>query len=908
MATALAAVAVALVCAVALADSPGRTEREGDGKARSASHWAYRPLRRVALPEASPSGFERWARTPIDRFLLARLAERELHPSPPAERRLLLRRLSIDLIGMPPTPGELDEFLADEAPDAFERVVDRLLASPHFGERWARHWMDVVHFAESHGHDQDRPREHAWPYRDYLIESFNADTPYGRFVEEQIAGDALYPGEPRAIVATGFIAAGPWDESSLRDIRPDSIDREIGHYLDRDDMVTTAMSTFVSTTAHCARCHDHKFDPVSQAEYYSLQAVFAGVDKANRTYDPDPRIAARRRSLEARLEEVRAQREAGDPALLDPELQAEAVTWEEGLGGRATPWRVLEIVESSSENGATLTALEDGSLLSGGERPEKDTYTVVARTDLPRITGIRLEVLTDDSLPHRGPGRQDNGNLHLSELLVALARPDAAPEPIALRDPRADFDQGGWTIAHAIDGDPATAWGIYPEVGKPHRAVFTLVEPIGDAAGVTLRLELRQLHGGGHLIGRPRLAVTSTEPPFDVAGLPDGITTILATPRGERDERQRIELIAFCLEQRLRRDLDSLPPPQLVYCGTNRFEADGTFVPVATPRPVHLLARGDISEPGPLARPQAPGLVPGLPGAFDLGESDSENEGARRAALGRWLSHPDNVLTWRSIANRLWHHHFGRGIVDTPNDFGRMGGEPTHPELLDRLALELLGNGGSLKALHRLIVTSAAYRQSSRHDARHAALDADNRFLWRMNRRRLDAETVRDAVLRIAGTLDTTMGGPSVKQFIQTKGIHVTPNVDYVNFDVDDPAHHRRSVYRFIFRTLPDPFMESLDCPDASQWTPRRNESVTALQALSLLNDKVIVRQSEHIAARISRTVAEPEAQVEQLFRLVLGRRPRDDEAAMVTTYTREHGLANACRFLLNTNEFIFVD
>jgi hypothetical protein len=298
--------------------------------------------------------------------------------------------------------------------------------------------------------------------------------------------------------------------------------------------------------------------------------------------------------------------------------------------------------------------------------------------------------------------------------------------------------------------------------------------------------------------------------------------------------------------------------------------------------------------------------VPGLDSRWEL--SDPQNEGARRAALARWLTDPRNGLAWRSIANRVWQYHFGQGLVDTPNDFGRMGTPPSHPALLDWLAVTLRENGGSLKALHRLIVTSAVYRQSTQHDEHYAAIDADNRFLWRMNRRPLDGEALHDALLVFSGQLDSRMGGPSARQFIQTPGIHVTPNVDYVNFDVNDPALCRRSVYRFVFRTLPDPLMDSLDCPDGSQLTPVRNESVTPLQALSLLNDKFVVRQSELIAARIAAAATNRDQQIEQAYRIILARSPTPVELQAVSTYTQKHGLANACRVLLNSNEFVFVE
>ncbi len=641
--------------------------------------WSLKSIRKPAPPPVPPTQDASWVRTPIDRFILAKLNEKGLRPSPPADRRALLRRVTFDLIGLPPTLDETKAFLADPAADAYEKAVDRLLASPQYGERWARHWMDVVHYAETHGHDQDRPRPNAWPYRDYLIRALNEDRPYARFVQEQIAGDVLFPDDPQGIVATGLLATGPWDESSLQSIMDDTVDKRIAQYLDRDDMLSTVLSTFVSTTVHCARCHDHKFDPITQKDYYALQAVFAGVDKADRPFDADVRVARRRRELLA------------EKALLQ-----------------------------------------------------------------------------------------------------------------AVRNP---------------------------------------------------------------------------------AGLPLG---------------------RYMLEQQVDKQLAALPPPSLVYAAANDFKPDGNFRPAKTPRPIHVLYRGDISKPREEAAPGALGCLPELQHHFRL--SDPKIEGNRRAALARWITDPKNVLTWRSIVNRVWHYHFGRGIVATPNDLGRMGALPTHPKLLDWLAADFQESGGSLKQLHRLIVTSAVYRQASRHQPSYAAIDADNHYLWRMNRMRLDAESVRDAVLRVTGKLDLRMGGPSVKQFIQTPGIHVTPNVDYLNFDVDRPENYRRSVYRFVFRTLPDPFLDTLDCPDSSQLTPARNTSVSPLQALAMLNNRFMVRQSEHLAKRAAQAGKDLPTQIRSVYLLALGREPTAKEARALAEYAGRHGLANACRIVLNSNEFMFVE
>jgi hypothetical protein len=865
--------------------------------------WAYRPLVKPVPPAAGlPAG---WARNPVDTFILAKLREKGLRPSPEADRRTLIRRVYFDLIGLPPAPEAIDAFLADPSPDAYERVVDRLLASPHYGERWARHWMDVIHFAETHGNDQDVPRENAWPYRDYLIRGLNEDKPYGRFIREQIAGDVLFPDDPQATVALGFLAAGPWDESTLRDIREDTLDRKVGQYLDRDDMVGTVCLAFLSTTAQCARCHDHKFDPIPQKEYYGLQAVFAGVDRADRPYDPDPAVRTRRLALLKRKAELQGGPAAVARLLKEPAVAAEVAAWERARGGMGDAWQVLDPAVFRSTGGASPVKLPDHSVRFGGPRPERDTYHFEAVSPLPAVTALRLEVLTDPSLPHKGPGRQDNGNLHLSEIRIEAA-PAAGPagrRAVAVARALADFNQAGWEVDRAIDGKRETAWGIYPAVGQSHTAVFLFKEPVRFPGGTRLFITLEQQHGGGHLIGRPRLSATGAAP-ASLVPLPPAVAQILAKSAARRTEAEKGELVLHVLRDKVEAGLAALPPAQMVYAAASDFTPQGSFRPAAGCRPVHVLRRGDIRNPRGPAVPGALSLIPGLESSFRL--ADPAKEGQRRAALARWVSDPRNPLTWRSIANRLWHYHFGRGLVATPSDFGHMGARPSHPELLDWLAATLLENGGSLKKLHRLIVTSAAYRQSSAHRADCAKIDGDNRYLWRMNRARLDAEEVRDAVLQVSGRLDPLMGGPSVRQFKQSPGIHRTPKVDYLAFDPDSPGGNRRSVYRFLFRTLPDPFMDALDCPDASQFTAVRADSVTVLQALAMLNDQFMVRMSEHFAERVAAAVP-VEGQVRQAYLLALGREPTAHETAALAGYARRHGMANACRLLLNCNEFLFV-
>ncbi len=870
--------------------------------------WSIRPLVRPPAPVVLDG------ENVIDAFIRDRLNAVGLSPSPPASREVLLRRVYFDLIGLPPNPDECESFMTDSGPLAYERLVDRLLASPRYGERWARYWMDAAHFAETHGHDQDRIRENAWPYRDYLIDAFNHDTPYGQFVCEQLAADAIPQGVTSKIAALGFLAAGPWDESTLRDIREDTLDRQIGRYIDRDDMLTNVMTNFTSLTVHCARCHDHKFDPISQSDYYSLQAVFAGVERANRSFDFDPSIEQRRQKLRNRIKQLDTLDSSFVEELLGPESQQALVDWELSNKAGRVDWLLFQPTTVTAINGSELTYQHDGSYLASGERPERDTYELSGVANLSAITGIRLELLTDKALPFQGPGRQDNGNLHLSEFEIDFGGDNHVQVSRAL----SDFDQDGWGVQRAVDGKTETAWGIYPQVGKSHEAIFEFANAIPIRSNTPISIRLKQLHGGGHLIGRFRVSVTSDQLPLSPSVLPTNIEAILATDIQSRSKEQRIELAVHFERERLSRELDALPKPSLVYAAAADFEPDGSLVPPTGPRPIHRLERGDIRSPKELAIPGALTCISALPARFQVDSMSPES--ARRAALAKWLVHKDNPLIWRSIVNRIWQHHFGRGIVDTANDFGKLGSQPTHPELLDWLATDFRDSGQSIKKLHRSILLSNTYRQSSRttevnlqgnaerRDDDSVRVDSDNRLLWRMNRTRLDAECIRDAMLSISGQLDSRMGGPSDRQFDLKPGRHVTPVVDYGLFDLDSSAARRRSVYRFLFRTLPDPFMEALDCPAGDQIVSVRANSVTVQQALALWNDSFVLRMSEIWADKLQLQKGDSSQHVTKAIVEAFCRNPQQPELDRFIRYAEKHGLANLCRLLLNTNEFIFVD
>ena len=874
-------------------------------------HWSLTPLVKPVLPHG--------ATHPVDAFIFKKLAEKNLAPSPEADRRTLIRRVSYDLTGLPPTQGDVTAFVADRDALAYEKLVAQLLASPRHGEHWARHWLDVAHYADTHGNDHDYARPNAWPYRDYVIRAFNEDKAYARFVQEQVAGDALFPTDPQATVALGFLAAGPWDETLMVGVREDTVDHRLAQVLDRDDMVTTVMSTFQGLTVHCARCHNHKFDPIPQRGYYALQAVFAGVDRADRPYDADVATHARRRDLLARKAAI-ARRDSALLTSLDaPEMWQKVASITERQARRSEAWQPLDVVSVTSATGAetSFARQADGSWFVSGARPDKDTFIVTAQTKAKDIRALRLEALPDERLPGKGPGRYDPaGNFHLTEFRVDT-QPGGGETAGAVRvefaRATADHSDRGDVIANAIDGRADTHWSIHPRYGEAHEAVFEFKAPLSHDAGTTFIVRMEHNGTAAHQLGRFRLSFCTGALPADQREpLAATVTDLLRKPEVQRTPEERRELSLQVLSAEVDRELAALPAPQMVYAATRDFPASGSHKPAPVPRPIHLLTRGELSKPAELIGPGALACVPGLEATLSI--ADLNEESARRAALARWLTDDRNVLLWRSIVNRVWHYHFGRGLCDTPNDFGKMGGTPSHPELLDWLAVWFRDEAhGSLKMLHRLIVTSATYRQSVVHRENAATLDADNRLLWRMNRSRLTAEQVRDSLLQMSGQLDLTMGGPAAVQFVHRGKATFLPDggapafLDYEAFPPDSPENRRRAIYRFMFRTVADPLMDALDAPDGGALTPVRSQSTTALQAFALLNNAFVIRQCEHIAARVEKD-AEADTKISRTFRLLLQREPHADELTRFTAYALKHGLANAVHVIINSNEFLHLD
>jgi mono/diheme cytochrome c family protein len=882
-------------------EDPPRVVAAAPAPSRPAeTHWSFRPLRKPPVPGN--------ASHPVDAFIRAKLREHGLALSPPADRRTWIRRLSFDLTGLPPTPEELARW-SEPSPGSDDALVDHLLASPRHGERWARHWLDVVHFGETHGYDKDKPRPNAWPYRDYVIRAFNEDKPYARFVQEQIAGDVLFPGTVDGVTALGFIAAGPWDFIGHAEVPETKIDGKIARHLDRDDMVSNAINTFQSVTVHCAQCHDHKFDPVSQRDYYALHAVFAALDRTDVAYFPTDDAMREYAGMERRRQDLQRRIDAMEEPLRKKAGEAYA----------ALSRRIDAPAPSENPNAGPEFGYHSAVAPTDGE-------VKWVQVDLGNRVPVRRVVLKPcyDDFGKIGPGFgfpvrfkvEVSDDPEFREGVSLLWRKHDATF-------MNDFPNPGLTPFETTTADDDGVAGRYVRVTATKLAprqndfIFALAELEVDSGTDAPNLAA----------GRPVTALDSIEAPprWRRANLTDGVAP---SPRAAEDREQlRRERDALLLAEAdeptrrtlldLRRELAALPPspaPQKVYAGGIHHGSGsfrGTGPDGGKPRPIHRLRRGDVKQP---LEEVAPGGLETLGAGFGLtfALEDGADESARRAALARWLTHPDNALTWRSIVNRVWQYHFGRGLVETPNDFGKMGAPPSHPELLDWLAVWFRDEAkGSLKALHKLIVSSDTYRQTSTPDdatmRRASAFDADNRLLWRQNRRRLEAEAIRDSILLAAGKLDFTMGGPSFQDFVIDKPQH-SPHYEYHLADPEDPKIHRRAIYRFLVRSQQQPWMAALDCADPSMLVDRRNETITPLQALAQLNNQLGVTMARHFAERVAREADGPGAQVDAAFRIALQRAPTPEERDALADHVRRHGLTHTCRLILNLNEFVFVD
>ena len=859
------------------------------------SHWSVQPIK-----QDWPDG------TSIDTFIGRALSGAALDWSPEADRRTLIRRLSFDLLGLPPEPERVDAFLNDSRADAYARLVDEFLSSPRYGERWARHWLDIAHYADTHGFERDQLRPNAWRYRDYVIKAFNEDKPYNTFLRQQIAGDVFEPGNPEAQIATGFLAAGPWDFVGHVETKSEQL-RRAARAGDLDDMVPQVMTAATAITINCARCHDHKLDPISQEEYYRLCAVFAGVKRGERDIDPAEakRIEGLRKRIEGELKSVR-----GEAAALSGE-----------------PLDLADMVGGGDGRGTGVR----------GRGIHPRTGNLVADK-----IGFHPDIMTNRLQKPASQGGPQN----VLPLVQAVFVPDGSkPLPVASK--------------REVQGVPTTSGNAWDAVrnGPLNGQVSTKINEINYAvaphsilglhanAGVTF--DLQQIReSSGLRVFQLRLVVgfgasqaaANTRADFSVDVDTDQVfqrlklkksdfaevevvitekastLTFIATDGGDGigsdllflgDARlhpaEAKQSLADADKQRLRElqrrmsalqtERNQLPVVERVYSVTTD----------PLPPPMHVYHRGNAEDP---RQQVTPGTVAwaGKAGT-DFGSEQTE-EGERRRRLAEWITGDKNPLTARVMVNRLWHHHFGQGLVRTPSDFGLGGDVPSHPELVDWLAESLRKEGWSLKSVHRLILNSRAYKQGSDSRERGVAVDAQNRFCWRQNPRRLDAESIHDAVLFASGKLNLAMGGPGYRDFKYTEAY--APIYEYTT--PSTPELWRRSVYRFVVRTTPHRFMTTLDCPDPANLTPVRAQTTTALQALTLINNPFMLEQSGHLAARVEEGAASAEEAVQRAFRLCLARSASESEVAAAVALSRAHGMRELCRMLFNTNEFSYVD
>ncbi len=879
--------------------------------------WSFQPLGHFEPPAVKDAA---WCRTPLDRFILARMEAAGVKPNPPASKRQLIRRLYFDVVGLPPTPEEIAAFVNDPAPDAYDKLVDRLLARPQFGERWARRWLDLVRFAESHGFEHDYDRPTAYNFRDFVIRALNDDLPFDTFVKWQLAGDEFEPDNPQAMMATGFLAAGVHSTQ----ITKNEVEKQ--RYDELDDMLATTGTSLLGLTIGCARCHDHKFDPIPQRDYYRMLSAFTTTVRSEIDLNLD---SADYQKAKDQFDKEHEPLESALHKYEKEQLPSRLAAWEKARQQhREQPtWIVLEPQSIVSREGATFVRQADGSWLATGQNGKFDRYTIVAQTDLVGVTSIRLEALADPSMIRSGPGRAANGNFDLTDFHVSAApepttsKAVPAPRALHLRNPRATFEQKGLPVAATIDDNPKTGWAVDPQFGHDHAAVYE-TDPVGFKGGTLLTFTLDFNGNDQHNIGRLRISLSTAKPPVAIreAGLPDRIAAILRRPAEKRTAEETAALLTWYgpLDpdwQRLNRaaqvHLAKAPKPKTI----KSLVASEGLPPIRLHtqgddffKETYFLRRGDVNQKvavAPLGVLQVLDTAPNAERHWETAPPPGCRTSYRRRALAEWITDPQygaGALLARVEVNRLWQFHFGRGIVATPSDFGARGEPPTHPELLDWLAGELIREGWRPKAIHRLMLTSATYMQSSADNEADQRADHDNRTFWQHPVQRLEAEVIRDSLLSASGLLDPTMYGPGTL----------------------DSVSRRRSIYFTVKRSKLIPMMTVFDAPDALGGIPSRPSTTVAPQALYMMNDPQVREYAKALAKRIApaSNTTLPDA-IRNGYLITIGREPTADEATdslafihqQTASYqqsgqkdSREAGLADFCQALLCLNEFIYVE
>lgn len=904
-------------------------------------HWSYQPVTRPDLPSVRNS---QWVRNPVDAFVLAKLESRKFRPSSEADRYTLIRRLYLDLLGLPPQPDEVDAFVSNTSPQAYDELVSNLLQSPHFGERWGRHWLDMARYADSDGYEKDRARPNAWRWRDWVINAINEDIPFDQFTVEQLAGDLLPDATDDQKLATAFHrqtltnTEGGTDQEQFR----------IEACFDRTE---TTGAIWLGLTVGCARCHTHKYDAITQREYYQMFDFFNNGDEANlqvpiseeATAKYEKELAAHKAKLAKQQEALTQQRKSLAPEL--PAWEADYQKQVAALKSADAPpikWHAAESESAKASSGAKFTRQEDGSYLvegptAGKPAPDKDEYTLLVRAPAGEITGLKVETIPDKRLPSGGAGRAKNGNFVLSDVRVysAATRELKKEHRQQLAVARADFSQDKFPPANAIDGDVAkTGWAVSPNMKKAHFAEFLTASPLPELKDRWIQVVLDQQYGGQHTIGRFRVSIRTGSHPSD--GLSDEVLAVLDVPADKRSTKQQTELLDWFVRHdaaggKLTAAVDALkkqapkPPLMSVRVLAQRVNA---------PRDTHVLRRGEFLDP---IKDQT--IVP--TGLSVLHELRPRAESRRdRLDLAQWLASSDNPLTPRVTVNHVWKQLFGEGIVRTVNDFGVRGEKPTHPKLLDWLADEFRGNlGWSRKELIRTIVTSAAYRQASTVRPELVEVDPQNLLLARQNRTRVEAEIIRDLSLSVSGLLSSKIGGPSVFPPLPPGVAELSYAGNFKWATSKGEERYRRGMYTFFKRTSPHPNLTLFDCPDSNLTCVSRNSSNTPLQALTLLNNEIFVEAAREFGHRIRMHDGSDRVRLTRAFRLCVSRQPtvpeldqfqemlnvsrkwyeanKDAALALRSVGSKseasENGLENVeaaawvatCRIMLNMDEFI---
>ncbi len=868
--------------------------------AKYQTHWAFSAPKKPALPDVKDKS---WPRGEIDFFISARLDASGLKPSREAEKTTLIRRATLDLTGLPPTIAEVDAFLADASPDAYERLIDRLLASPFHGERMAVDWLDASRFADTHGYHIDSGRDMT-RWREYVIESFNRGLPYDQFTVEQLAGDLLPETNDPADNLRRKIASG-FNRNNMINFEGGAIPQEyLNAYI--VDRVNTTGTVFLGLTLGCVQCHDHKFDPLTQKDFYSLYAFFNtlpenGLDgsKGNAA----PLMKAPRPGQDQLIAAIASSIADLEKRLVSPlpEVDAAQVKWEaSALEDAKNAWQFGEVSEVVSKGGATIKKMPDGSYLAEGKNPDKETYEIrlLLRPERKQVTALRLEALPDDSLPMKGAGRSANGNIVMTGIKIALrtdAKGDGEWLNLPIKAAEADFSQKEYQIGGVLTDNPADGWGIYPEVGKAHQAMFTLTEPLalGSPREIKVTLDF-QSQFSQHQIGRFRLAVASVAKPQLTDVLPAEVATALSVAADKRTDAQAAAVKKHYREKvspefeklneqmarfkKEREDLEKNVPTVMV------------MQDMPKPRETFVLVRGAYDKPGDKVTPNVPSFLPPLP------EGATHN----RLALAKWLIDPQHPLMSRVTVNRYWQMFFGMGLVKTSEDFGTQGELPTHPDLLDWLATDFMGgtptalrgreDGWDVKRHIRRIVTCSTYRQSSVITPDLKARDPENRLLARGPRHRLQAEFIRDEALFLGGLLNRKIGGNSVSPY-QPAGIweELASRSDGKNWTAQEYSQshgedlYRRTMYTYWKRTAPPPSLMTFDAPDRETCNVRRARTNTPLQALVLMNDPTYVEANRKFAERIIKEGGTSiEERLKFAFRSTLARAPSPAEFAVL--------------------------